>query len=180
MDNIENQLSEFKNKTNEEIEQELLKAYKNAEQFSLIPLLKLIYLTTKIDLHKEFKLKYKLNSKDFDKLKAGEIIMTNNDKKVKVYLDIVDKYYNLSNTLNDCNILSDNVIDLNNESNEQLKNQIIYIITILTQAAKVVFDELKTKYKELTEFNLTLSENTTIYMDYELDKRIGIKFELIN
>ena len=33
MDNIENQLSEFKNKTNEEIEQELLKAYKMISNF---------------------------------------------------------------------------------------------------------------------------------------------------
>jgi len=180
MDNIENQLSEFKNKTNEEIEQELLKAYKNAEQFSLIPLLKLIYLTTKIDLYKDFKLKYKLNSSDANKLKAGEVIMTKDNKKVKVYLDIVDKDYNLSNTLNSCEILSENIINLNNETNEQLKNQIIYIITLLTQAAKAVFDQLKTKYKELAEFNLTLSENTTIYLDYELNKRIGIKFELIN
>lgn len=180
MENIENQLTEFKNKTEEEIEQELQKAYKNAEQFSLIPLLKLIYLTTKIDLHKDFKIKHKLNSEEGKKLKAGEIIMTKDNKKVKVYLDIVDKYYNLSNTLNNCNILTKDVIDLNNEPNESLKNQIIYIITLLTQAPRAVFDQLKNKYKELTEYNLTLSENTTIYMDYELEKRIGIVFEEIN
>jgi NADH:ubiquinone oxidoreductase subunit E len=50
MDNIENQLNKFQEKSNKEIEEELQKAYKNAEQFSLIPLLKLIYKTTKIDL----------------------------------------------------------------------------------------------------------------------------------
>lgn len=180
MDNIENQLADFKNKSDEEIEQELQKAYKNAEQFSLIPLLKLIYLTTKIDLYKDFKIKHELNSEEGKKLKAGEIIMTNNNKKVKVYLEIVDKYYNLSNTLNNCDVLTKDVIDLNNEPNEQLKNQIIYIITLLTQSAKAVFDELKNRYKELTEFNLTLSENTTIYIDYEIEQRIGIFFEVVN
>jgi len=70
MDNIENQLNQFQNKSNAEIEAELQKAYKNAEQFSLIPLLKLIYKTTKIDLYKDFKLKHKLSSKDSIELKG--------------------------------------------------------------------------------------------------------------
>ena len=31
-------------------------------------------------------------------------------------------------------------------------------------------------FLELTEYNLTLSENTTIYLDYELEQRIGVQF----
>lgn len=176
MDNIENQLNHFQNKSNAEIEAELQKAYKNAEQFSLIPLLKLIYKTTKIDLYKDFKLKQKLSSKESIELKGGEILMTKDNKKIKVYLDLVDKNYNLTNSINNCNLLSENVYDLNKEPNEPLKKQIIYIITLLTQSIKIVFDNLKNKYKELTEYNLTLSENTTIYLDYELEQRIGVQF----
>jgi hypothetical protein len=179
MDNIENQLNKFQEKSNKEIEEELQKAYKNAEQFSLIPLLKLIYKTTKIDLYKDFKLKYKLSSKDSIELKGGEIIMSNDNKKIKVYLDLVDKNYNLTNSINDCKLLSENVYDLNKEPNEPLKKQIIYIITLLTQSIKIVFDNLKNKYKELTEYSLTLSDNTTIYLDYELEQRIGVLFKEI-
>jgi hypothetical protein len=179
MDNIENQLNKFQEKSNKEIEEELQKAYKNAEQFSLIPLLKLIYKTTKIDLYKDFKLKYKLSSKDSIELKGGEIIMSNDNKKIKVYLDLVDKNYNLTNSINDCKLLSENIYDLNKEPNEPLKKQIIYIITLLTQSIKIVFDNLKNKYKELTEYSLTLSDNTTIYLDYELEQRIGVLFKEI-
>jgi hypothetical protein len=172
---IEKQLDYFKNKN---IEEELQKAYKNAEQFSLIPLLKLIYLTTKIDLHREFKLKHKLSSEKSNTLKGGEILMTKDKKNIKVYLDIVDKDYDLLDSINNCQLLSENVFNLANEPNDSLKNQIISIITFLTQSIKVVFDSLKNKYQELTEYNLTLSENTTIYLDYELLNRIGVKFEI--
>lgn len=173
-DQIEKQLDNFKNKN---IDEELQKAYKNAEQFSLIPLLKLIYLTTKIDLYKEFKLKCKLSSEKSKDLKSGEIIMSKENKKIKVFLDIVDSDYNLTTTINECNLLSENIYDLNKESNESLKKQIIYIITLLSQSVKVVFNSLKNKYQELTEYNIILSENTTIYLDYELNKRIGVKFQ---
>ena len=172
---IEKQLDYFKNKN---IEEELQKAYKNAEQFSLIPLLKLIYLTTKIDLHREFKLKHKLSSEKSNTLKGGEILMTKDKKNIKVYLDIVDKDYDLLDSINNCQLLSENVFNLANEPNDSLKNQIISIITFLTQSIKVVFDSLKNKYQELTEYNLTLSENTTIDLDYELLNRIGVKFEI--
>jgi len=173
-DQIEKQLDNFKNKN---IDEELQKAYKNAEQFSLIPLLKLIYLTTKIDLYKEFKLKCKLSSEKSKDLKSGEIIMSKENKKIKVFLDIVDSDYNLTTTINECNLLSENIYDLNKESNESIKKQIIYIITLLSQSVKVVFNSLKNKYQELTEYNIILSENTTIYLDYELNKRIGVKFQ---
>lgn len=191
---IDKQLEYFKNK---DIDEELQKAYKNAEEFSIIPLLKLIYLTTKIDLYKDFKLPCKLSSEKSKELKSGEVLLTkeNNlpvgqsgtettelfrvNKKIKVYLDIVDKNYNLTNSINDCKLLSENIFELNNEQNENLKNQIISIITFLTQSIKVVFDSLKNKYQELTEYNLMLSDNTTIYLDYDLDFRVGVKFEEI-
>jgi hypothetical protein len=173
---IDKHLEHFKNK---DIDEELQKAYKNAEEFSIIPLLKLIYLTTKIDLYKEFKLQCKLSSKKSKELKSGEILLENINKKIKVYLDIVDKNYNLTNSINDCKLLSENIYELNNEPNENLKKQIISIITFLTQSIKVVFDSLKNKYQELTEYDLMLSDNTTIYLDYDLDLRIGVKFEEI-
>ena len=69
------------------------------------------------------------------------------------------------------------------QSSSQLKKPINSLEKVYDQGTKWrthVNNQLKTKYKELAEFNLTLSENTTIYLDYELNKRIGIKFELIN
>lgn len=47
---------------NTEIDNKLLEYYKNAEHISIIPLLKLIYITTNIDLSEQFKLKHSINS----------------------------------------------------------------------------------------------------------------------
>ena len=51
-------------KNNEEIDNKLLEFYKNAEHISIIPLLKLIYLTTEIDLSDKFQLQYSIKSKE--------------------------------------------------------------------------------------------------------------------
>jgi hypothetical protein len=47
----------------------------------------------------------------------------------------------------------------------------------MTQACLVIFNKLKDSNEELLEYNLTLDNNTTIYIDSLLEKRIGIVFK---
>lgn len=165
----------------EEIDKKIKEAYENAEQISLVMVLKLIYLTSGLDLSKDYGMKYSFSSKKSNKLKSGEVILLNksNNIKNKIYLDIVNKNYDLMDSMKNSNLIS-NDTDTFNDIEENLKNQIIHIISHLTQACLLIFNNLKNKYSELLEYNLMLDDNTTIYLDYDLDQRIGIHFNLTN
>lgn len=178
-DSIDNQLDNISNKISDK---EFIEAYKHAEQLTLIPILKLIYATIKVDYSKDFKIKIPLSSNKSKEIPIGEIEINkinNPNIMYKIYLDIVDKFYDLDLELTNNNILSDNVTSIANETNEQLKKQLIDIITYLTQSAKLVFDHLKNQYTEIVEYNIEMDTNTTIYLDYEIEKRIGIKIKKI-
>jgi hypothetical protein len=84
---------EIIDKNSEEIDNKLLEYYKNAEHISIIPLLKLIYLTTEIDLSDKYKLQYSIKSKESENLIAGELIFSNNEKKYKIYWERVRSVY---------------------------------------------------------------------------------------
>jgi hypothetical protein len=161
---------------NEDIDRKLLDFYKNAEHISIIPLLKLIYLTTEVDLSDKYKLQYSIKSKESENLIAGELIFSNNEKKYKIYLDIVDKNYDLLDSLNELKIC-ENKIDTFDNLEETIKNPLISAISFMTQACLVIFNKLKDSNEELLEYNLTLDNNTTIYIDSLLEKRIGIVFK---
>ena len=161
---------------NEEIDNKLLEFYKNAEHISIIPLLKLIYLTTDFDLSDKFKLQHSIKSKESENLIAGELLFSNNEKKHKIYLDIVDKDYDLLDSLNELN-LCENKINTFDDLDESIKNPLISAISFMTQACLVIFNKLKDSNEELLEYNLTLDNNTTIYIDSLLNKRIGIMFK---
>ena len=163
-------------KNNEEIDNKLLEFYKNAEHISIIPLLKLIYLTTEIDLSDKFQLQYSIKSKESENLIAGELIFSNNEKKYKIYLDIVDKDYDLLDSLNELNICESKIETFDN-LDESIKNPLISAISFMTQACLVIFNKLKDSNEELLEHNLSLDNNTTIYINSSLDKRIGIVFK---
>ena len=147
MENIDNK---------EDVDKKLLEFYKNAEHISIIPLLKLIYLTTEIDLSEQFKLQHSIKSKESENLIAGELLFSNNEKKYKIYLDIVDKNYDLL---------------------DSLKHPLISAISFMTQACLVIFNKLKDSNEELLEHTLSLDNNTTIYIDSLLEKRIGVVFK---
>ena len=96
---IDNQLDEISKKiTDKEIEE----AFKGAEAFALIPILKLIYHTTQIDYSKEFKIKIPFSSKKANLIPIGEIEINetefnnvneqneNISVSYKLYLDLVD------------------------------------------------------------------------------------------
>ena len=163
-------------KSNAEIDNKLLEFYKNAEHISIIPLLKLIYLTTEIDLSDKFQLQHSIKSKESDNLIAGELIFSNNEKKYKIYLDIVDKDYDLLDSLNELNICESKIETFDN-LDESIKNPLISAISFMTQACLVIFNKLKDSNEELLEHNLSLDNNTTIYINSSLDKRIGITFK---
>jgi hypothetical protein len=164
-------------------DEDLMQAYLQSEHLALIPILKLIYTTIKIDYGKDFKLKIPLSSNNSNKIPINGLIINKNDEsniKYKIYLDIVDKDYDLDNELLNVQLLSNGSQKLINEPNEELKNQLIQIITYLTQSAKIVFDKLKKKYLEILEYHIDIDYNTTIFLDAEIDKRLGIKFQLFN
>ena len=47
----------------------------------------------------------------------------------------------------------------------------------MTQACLVIFNKLKDSNEELLEHTLSLDNNTTIYIDSLLEKRIGVVFK---
>jgi hypothetical protein len=158
----------------EEFEQKIESALKQAQQFALIPILRLIYYTTNND----YGYKYNINDSILaDNLKTSEIEIINNQdstKKFKFYLDIVDKDYNLDFKLNELKVLSPEANSLINEPNKNLKDQLINIITYLTQTAKIIFDNIKENNTELLEYNIQLDNNTTIFLDPNSNYRLGI------
>ncbi len=159
---------------------ELLQAYRQSEQLTLIPILKLIYETIGLDLSKDYSINIPLSALESKNIPIGEIEINkinNPDIKYKIYLDLVDKNYDLNNELQNCKILSDGCNNLMDETNKELKNQLIQIITYLTQSAKIVFDSLKKKYIDIIEFNIQMDNNTTIFLDNNIDLRLGIKFK---
>ena len=167
MENIDNK---------EDVDKKLLEFYKNAEHISIIPLLKLIYLTTEIDLSEQFKLQHSIKSKESENLIAGELLFSNNEKKYKIYLDIVDKNYDLLDSLNTLNLCENKIVTID-DLDDSIKNPLISAISFMTQACLVIFNKLKDSNEELLEHTLSLDNNTTIYIDSLLEKRIGIIFK---
>jgi hypothetical protein len=185
-DAIDNQLADISKKiTDKEIEE----AFKGAEAFALIPILKLIYHTTQIDYSKEFKIKIPFSSNKSHLIPISEIEINNTELdsvngqneniqvSYKLYLDLVDSTYDLNRTLIDNNLLSQNILSLNDEPNDKKKEQLIQIITFLTHSAKLIFDSLKNKYPELFKYEITMDQNTSIYLDHEKPLRLGLNIK---
>jgi hypothetical protein len=161
--------------TQSDIDNHLSDAFNRSEQLTIVPVLKLIYITTGIDLYKEYKLEYPLSSNKSKDIKHGEIIINN---KIKLFLDIVDSDYDLTNGINNSNLL-DTKVENFNDIDDKLKKQLIDIISYISHSCLLVFNNIKSNYKELTEYHLTMADNTTIYLDFENKKRLGVMFSNI-
>lgn len=177
---INKQLEEIsKNLSDKEINE----TYKRSEAFALIPILKLIYQTTGIDYGKYFKLKVPLSSSKSKDIPIGEIEINkldnseNNNNNYKIYLDLVDSSYDLNKLLIQNDLLSPNVDNIIDETNEQKKQQLIHIITFLVHSAKLVFDSIKSKYSEINNLDIKLDNNTTIYLNEDFPLRLGINIK---
>lgn len=180
--NVKN-TTEVDEETKKQIDDKLLEHYKNAEHVSIVPLLKLIYLTNGIDLSDKYKLKYSLTSSNIDKLNAGELVLSNGIKKIKISLGIVEPGYDLLESINNKKLFSSDIDtlcvpedDKSDDNDTKLKKTIVSAISFLTQACLVCFNMIKDNNKDLLEYNLTLDHNTTIYLEHSLNKRIGIVF----
>lgn len=180
--NVKN-TSEIDKDKKKQIDDKLLEHYKNAEHVSIVPLLKLIYLTNGTNLSNKYKLKYSLTSSDIDKLTAGELVLSNGIKKIKISLGIVEPGYDLLESINTKKLFSSDIDtlyvpedDKSNDNDTKLKKTIVSAISFLTQACLVCFNMIKDNNKDLLEYNLTLDHNTTIYLEHSLNKRIGIVF----
>ncbi len=170
-ESIEKQLSEIANNISDN---DIEETYKRSEAFALIPVLKLIYHTIKIDYGKHFKLKVPLSSNKASEIPVGEIEITNNNYKYKIYLDLVKNDYDLNKMLIENNILSNNINNLMDETNEEKKQQIINIITFLIHSAKLIFESIKSKYSEINNIDINLDNNTTIYFNPDAELRLAV------
>ncbi len=157
----------------DKIDEHLLNAYNKSENLTLIPVLKLIYITTGIDLYKDFKLECPLSSNKSINIKHGEIVINNT---TKLYLDIVDSNYDLTTSISNTQLIKDHIESFN-DIEESLRKELINIISYLSHSCLIVFNTIKEKYKELLEFHLTMADNTTIYLDYDNKKRLGVVFK---
>ncbi len=156
-----------------EIDKHLVDAYSKSEQLCIIPVLKLIYDTTGIDLYKDYKLEYPLSSNKSKDIKHSEIVLSN---KVKLYLDLVDSQYDLTTSINNTNLL-EKKIESFNDLDDNIRKQLVDVISYLSHSCLIVFNNIKSKYKELLEYHLTMADNTTIYLDYENKQRLGVVFK---
>lgn len=175
--NINKQLEDISKKLSDN---EIEETYKRSEAFALIPILKLIYHTTGIDYGKDFKLKIPLSSNKSKDIPISEIEINkinDSNNTYKIYLDLVDSTYDLNKLLINNNLLSPNITNLIDETNEEKKKQLIHIITFLVHSVKLVFDSIKSKYIELNNFDIKLDNNTTIYLNDESSLRLGINIK---
>lgn len=150
------------NKKPDVTEEQFNKLIDQAYHFASLPLIKLIKKTINIDLTE------KLFEPNHILQKTGEIEMSkiNDNKKWVLYLAIVDKDYNL-----DFGSFKED-----KEATQSIITQCLRIVSF----AQILFEYIRNNTKELLEYHLILDNNSTLYLDINCKKRIGIKFECRN
>lgn len=140
-------------------EEKYLSLINHSYAVSSLPLIKLLKLTTGIDYTN-----FLFNNGNVLK-KSAEIEFRKVDEKKQyaLYLDIVNSDYNL-------NFGKYGEIK---ETKEALVTQCLKLITF----AQFLFNHIRDKNKELLEYHLIVDDNSTLYLDSTLKKRIGIRFE---
>jgi len=124
-----------------------------------LPLIKLLKKTTGVDYtHFLFE-----EGKELKKTAEIEFRRTDEKKQFSLYLDIVDKDYSL-------NYGKYGEIK---ETREALVNQCLRLISF----TQFLYNHIRDKKKELLEHHLILDSNSTLYLDINEKKRIGIRFE---
>lgn len=95
--------------------------------------------------------------------------ITYKNKKYSLYLDLVDPDYNL---------------DISMIDDAEASTEIINYATFLVNSFKLLFDHFKTKIKDknekkllLSDLELSLDNNSTLYINKNDIKRIGIIFK---
>lgn len=103
-------------------------------------------------------------------IQPPEIILESNNKKYKLYLDVVSKDYEL-----DFNIIDSYTPD------GEIRDELIKHCTFLINSVKTSFDivkgilkDKKTGYYPLHHLNVNLDVNTTIFFEIDDSVRVGI------
>lgn len=155
-------------------EEQLQEAIKNAQSFSLIPILIILREVTGVDFSN--KVGVDINAK------PGTIEIKSEDKKIEVGLSVVDSNYNIMDSFNECGLYKERInsfLDIEGP----IKEQLIELISFLLKCALLCFNELKNNdlQMEITEHQLDMDENTRLYILSEGGdkKMISVKFKKV-
>lgn len=161
-----------------EAEETLTKALQNAQSLTLIPVISLIKDNLGIDVSNKVGI-------DVSKTEYGKInIQTPAGKNINVSIAVVDSNYNIMESYNNsglCNVKVDSFEDLKVVS-EEFKEKTIEIISYMLNCCLIVFNNLKNDITELVEYQLTMDNNTKLFIlnsEKKLEdiKYLSIKFQ---
>jgi len=161
-------------------------AIRNAQSIATIPILKLLKNVVGVDMSNKIGV-------DITKQPSDITISSKDGKKIKVYLDIVDGDYSITESFNSTGMHSVHINSFT-ELEGELKENIIELVSYMLKCALLTFNNLKKNdlQLEIIEYQLSMNENTLIYInvessddeDYDADtshggKFISVKFECI-
>lgn len=144
---------------------QLIKAVRNAQSLSLIPILQLIKNTVGVDYSS--KLGVDINTKT-----STISISSKDDKKINVFLSLVDEKYNIMDSFNDCGLYHKNINTFLDIEEEHIKQQTIELISYLMKCVLLTFNNIKNgdlKYN-ISEYQIEMDENTKIYMLTDMEQ----------
>jgi len=145
-------------KTNNSADQ-LIEAVKNAQSLALIPLLRLIKNTLSVDYSS--KLGVDINSKT-----SNITISSKDNKKINVYLDLVDERYNIMDSFNNCGLYHKHLNSFLEIEEENIRHQTIELVSYLMKCVLLTFNNMKNgdlKFN-ISEYQIEMDENTKIYI----------------
>lgn len=144
---------------------QLMDAVRNAQSLSLIPILQLIKSTIGADYSS--KLGVDINTKT-----STISISSKDNKKINVFLSLVDSKYNIMDSFNECGLYHKHINTFLDIEEEHIKEQTIEIISYLMKCVLLTFNNIKTgdlKFN-ISEYQIEMDENTKIYMLADMEQ----------
>ncbi len=162
----------------DEADQTLKTAIQNAQSFCLIPLISLILDNTGIDISEKVGI-------DASKKEYGKInIKPPSGKNISVGVVLVDHDYNIMESFNDSGLCDVNISSFEELSNisEEFKEKTVELASYLMHCCLFVFNNLKNDIVELSEYQLTMDNNTKLFLlnsgkDLETIKYLSVFFK---
>jgi hypothetical protein len=152
-------------------------ALKNAQSFSLIPIIELVKDNLNIDISSKLGI-------DSDRERGNIKITKPSGDIVKVSVEVVNSDYDIMKSFNEsnyCDIEIQTFEDLIKIS-EEFKDKTIELVSYLCQCCLIVFNNIKSDMFEMTEYQLTMDTNTKLFIlntgkDLNDIKYLSVKFE---
>ncbi len=162
----------------DEADKTLKTAIQNAQSLCLIPLISLILDNTGIDISEKVGI-------DAGKKEYGKInIKTPNGNNISVSVVPVDHDYNIVESFNDSGLCDMNISSFEELSNisEEFKEKTVEMVSYLLHCCLLVFNNLKNDIIELSEYQLTMDNNTKLFLlnsgkDLETIKYLSVFFK---